>query len=135
MPVRVDKWLWCIRFYKSRTLATEACKSGRVKLNAISVKPSFLLKGNETLQIGKNGFQFHIKVEQLIDKRVGAPIAITCYTDLTPEEEKNKFQAWFKGKAAAEFRERGSGRPTKRERRDIDDFKDNQFDFDAFDVE
>jgi ribosome-associated heat shock protein Hsp15 len=125
--VRVDKWLWSVRIFKSRTLATNACKKGRVKIEGLSVKPSYTLERGEVLEVKKNGFNFTLKVVDLLQKRVGAPIAQQCYEDLTPEEELNKFNDWYVGKAKTEFREKGKGRPTKRERRQIDDFKDDWF--------
>ena len=125
--VRVDKWLWSVRIFKSRTQATDACKAGRVKVNGSIVKPSYSLQRGEKVGVRKNGFDLEFKVVDLLQKRVGAPIAQKCYVDLTPAEELNKFQDWFVGKAAAERREKGAGRPTKRERRDIDRFKDKHY--------
>jgi ribosome-associated heat shock protein Hsp15 len=77
--------------------------------------------------VRKNGFDFQFKVKELIQKRVGAQIAQTCYEDLTTEEELNKFKDWYVGKGKIEFREKGVGRPTKKERRSIDDFKEDFF--------
>ena len=125
--VRVDKWLWSVRIFKSRTLATDACKSGKVKIEGIAIKPSYQVQRGETLEVRKNGFNLVFKVVDLIQKRVGAPIAQKCYEDLTPAEEMNKYNDWFVGKAASEQRGRGAGRPTKRERRDLDRFKDDRY--------
>ncbi len=125
--VRIDKWLWSVRIYKSRTLATDACKSGKVKIAGESVKPSYSLQRGEEVEVRKNSFNFRYKVIDLIEKRVSAPLAQACYEDHTPEEELNKFNDWFVGKAAAERRERGAGRPTKKERRNIDRFKEDLF--------
>ena len=121
--VRIDKWLWSVRIFKSRTMATDACKSGKVKIGGSSVKPSYLLERDETVEVRKNGFDLTFKVVDLIQKRVGAPQAQLCYEDLTPQEELDKFKNWFVGKAASEKREKGAGRPTKKERRQIDGFK------------
>ena len=121
--VRIDKWLWSVRIFKSRTIATDACKSGKVKIKGINVKPSYLLEREELVEVRKNGFDLQFKVVDLIQKRVSAPLAQQCYEDLTPAEELNKYQDWFVGKAAAERREKGAGRPTKKERRTIDEFK------------
>lgn len=121
--VRIDKWLWSVRIFKSRTLATDACKSGKVKIKGTSVKPSYLLERDQLVEVRKNGFELQFKVIDLIQKRVSAPIAQECYEDLTPAEELNKYQDWFVGKAAAEKRAKGAGRPTKKERRTIDEFK------------
>lgn len=122
---RIDKWLWSVRIFKSRTLSTDSCKSGKVKIKELNVKPSYLVTVGETVHVRKNGFNLLFKVDKLIDKRVSAPLAQVCYTDLTPEEELNKYQDWYIGKASPERREKGAGRPTKRERREIDEFKDD----------
>ena len=122
--VRIDKWLWSVRIFKSRTLATDACKAGKVRIKGEQVKPSYLMVVGEEVTVKKEGFNFEFKALQLIEKRVGAPIAQTCYTDITPAEEKSKYDAWFlNGMPANEKRERGTGRPTKRERRELDGFK------------
>ena len=121
--VRVDKWLWSVRIFKSRTIASDACKGGRVKIDGTTLKPSYMIQEGNTLQVKKEGFNMTFKVIKLIDKRVGAPIAQTCYENLTPEEEMNKFKDWFVGKSPAEQREKGAGRPTKRDRRAMDKFK------------
>jgi ribosome-associated heat shock protein Hsp15 len=125
--VRIDKWLWSVRIFKSRTIATDACKEGKVKFNGVTAKSSQLIQVGDQLEVKKEGFNMQYKVLNLIEKRVDAPIAQACYQDLTPEEELNKFKEWFVGKSGAEFRERGAGRPTKKERRVIDDFKDHTF--------
>lgn len=123
--VRVDKWLWSVRIFKSRTLATDACKAGKVRIGDEPVKPSYLIAPNEVVTVKKEGFNFRFRAIQLIEKRVGAPIAVTCYEDITPAEEKNKYNTWFlNSMGSAEKRERGAGRPTKKERREIDHFKE-----------
>lgn len=124
--VRVDRWLWSVRIFKSRSISTDACKTRKVKLDDKPLKPSYLLKGNETLQVQKEGFNLIIQVEKLINKRVSATLAEPCYKNLTPEEELNKYKDWFIGKAAPERREKGTGRPTKRERRELDGYKEDQ---------
>jgi ribosome-associated heat shock protein Hsp15 len=122
--VRIDKWLWSVRIFKSRTIATDACKGGKIKLGSTNAKPSTLIAEGDIVSVKKDGFTFEFKALQLIEKRVGAPIAITCYEDVTPPEEKDKYNAWFlNGQPTGEQREKGTGRPTKKERREIDDFK------------
>lgn len=125
--VRIDKWLWSVRIFKSRSIATDACKSGDVKVSDKTVKPSYLLSREEQVSVKKNGFIMQYVVIDLITKRVSAPLAQACYKDCTPEEELNKYKSWFIGKAKAERREKGAGRPTKRERREIDGYKQYQF--------
>ncbi len=121
--VRVDKWLWSVRIFKSRTIASDICKSGRVKINGASLKPSYMLKGGELLEVKKEGFNMKYKVVSLINKRVSATLAAPCYENLTPEEEMNKFKDWYVSNAPVEHREKGAGRPTKRDRRAIDRHK------------
>lgn len=122
--VRVDRWLWSVRIFKSRSLATDACKTRKVKIDDKPIKPSYLIKKGEVLQVQKEGFNLIIEVVDLINKRVSASLAEPCYNNMTSQEELNKYKDWFIGKAAPERRERGAGRPTKRERREIDGFKD-----------
>ena len=123
--VRVDKWLWAVRIFKSRTLATDVIKKGKVSTaDGEPLKPSSNVAVGDRLQVQKEGFNLDIEVVKLLNKRVGAPLAVTCYVDHTPEEEMNKYKDWFVGKSKGEFREKGAGRPTKRERREIESFKD-----------
>ena len=122
--VRIDKWLWSVRIFKSRSMATDACKAGKVKIKGVSVKPSYLVEREELVEVRKNGFNLQYRVVDLIEKRVSATLAEPCYENLTPADELNKFNDWFVGKAKPEQRERGAGRPTKRDRRSLDKFKD-----------
>ena len=128
--VRLDKWLWAVRLFKSRTMATDACKAGKIKLNGHSLKPSYLIIVGETIEVKKNGFNLIFKVNQLLETRVSAVLAAPCFEDLTSADELNKYRDWCTGKAGAEFRDRGEGRPTKKDRREIDEFKDMYFDED-----
>lgn len=128
--VRIDKWLWSIRIFKTRSLSTEKCKSGKVSMDGKNLKPSYLIKEGEIVQVRKEGFNLTLKAIKLLEKRVGAPIAVECYENLTSEEEMNKYNDWYIGKARSEFRAKGSGRPTKRERRDLEGFKEGYLDFD-----
>lgn len=123
--VRVDKWLWSVRIFKSRTMAANACKNGKVRLNGTTpLKASSSIKKGELLHVRKNNFNLIFKVVELIEKRVSAKLAEPCYENLTPAEEMNKFKSWFVTNAPGEYREKGAGRPTKKERREIDDFKE-----------
>ncbi|MBK9330505.1 MAG: RNA-binding S4 domain-containing protein [Sphingobacteriales bacterium] len=119
--VRIDKWLWAVRIYKTRTLATDACNAGKIKIDGVAVKPAFLIKVGQTIHISRQGEKWVYKALKLIEKRVGAVIAAACLEDLTPPEERNKllFPSVF-----YEVRDKGVGRPTKKDRRDIDRFKD-----------
>ncbi len=124
---RIDKWLWSVRIFKSRTLATDACKAGKVRIGEAVAKPSDGVAVGDHVHVRKEGFNLEFLVKQLIEKRVGAPLAMECYDNLTPAEELNKYADWFVGKSGVEKRERGTGRPTKRERRDIEIFKGKRF--------
>ena len=115
---RIDKWLWSVRVFKTRTIATDACKAGRVKLNGNSLKASYSIKIGDVIVVKKDSFNLSFKVVQLLEKRVSATLAQAAVENITSEEEMNKFKSWF-----AETRDRGAGRPTKRERRDIDGYK------------
>ena len=123
--IRIDKYLWSIRIYKSRSLAIEACRDGKVKLHDLPVKSSALVAVGDVIDVYKDNFRFKYKAIQLIEKRVSAVLAKLCYEDLTPADELNKYKSWFIGKGGPERRERGAGRPTKKERREISDFKDH----------
>ena len=124
---RIDKWLWSVRIFKTRTIAADACKNGRVKIQSKLAKPSSFVLVGEIVEVKKEGFHLKFRGEQIIEKRVGAPIAEKCYTNITPAEELNKYTEWFVGKSQPEIREKGAGRPTKKERRESDEFKDYRF--------
>ncbi|MGB0839084.1 MAG: RNA-binding S4 domain-containing protein [Chitinophagales bacterium] len=128
--IRVDKWLWAVRVFKTRSLASEACKAGRVKIEGKSVKPSYQLKLEETVSVQKGQEKRIVKAIKLIEKRVGAKIAVACYEDFSPPpppRPKDLQKAVFYDFPVA-LRKRGTGRPTKKERRELDniveDFSD-----------
>ena len=125
--MRVDKWLWCVRIFKSRSQATDACKKGRVKINDQPIKPSAMVSPKTILQVRKDHFDLVFEVLALLKTRVSFTLAQPCYENLTPEEEYNKFKSWYIGKARPEIRDKGSGRPTKKERRELDEFKEDYF--------
>lgn len=129
---RIDKWLWSVRIFKSRTIASEACRNGRIKIGNNVAKPSAMVCVGDVVQVKKEGFNLSFKVLKTIEKRVGAPLAVACYLNITPESELNKYQLWFA--ASPVLRDRGAGRPTKKERRDIERFTDNA-DAEAFDFD
>ncbi|MEM9258559.1 MAG: RNA-binding S4 domain-containing protein, partial [Bacteroidota bacterium] len=97
--VRVDKWLWAVRIFKSRTLAGDTVRQGKVRIGGKVVKPSTPVTVGDRIQVQKNGFNLEYEVVRLLAKRVGAPIAVTAYVDHTPQEELNKYKDWFVGKA------------------------------------
>lgn len=124
--LRIDKYLWAIRLFKTRSLATEACKAGRVKLNGQNVKPSYLVKQGERYTIQKGIERKEILVTGLLERRVDAKTAVLYYEDHTPEEETFKFKSTFH--APILKRDRGTGRPTKKDRREIDELKEDWWD-------
>jgi ribosome-associated heat shock protein Hsp15 len=124
--LRIDKYLWAIRAFKTRSMATEACKAGRVKLSGQSIKPSHLVKVGETYTVQKGIERRVIKVTGLLERRVDAKTAVTFYEDLTPAEETQRFKSQFHSPVLQ--RDRGTGRPTKRDRREIDGLLDGDDD-------
>ncbi|HOW08417.1 MAG TPA: RNA-binding S4 domain-containing protein [Bacteroidales bacterium] len=125
--VRIDKFLWSVRIYKTRTIATEACKKGRIIINDIQVKPSRIISAGEIIVVKKPPVSFTFRVIEPVENRVGAKLAGNYVEDLTPEEEKQKLE--FKNAGFSGYREKGTGRPTKKERRDLDNFFDGFDDF------
>jgi len=109
--VRVDSWLWAVRVYKTRSAATTACRAGHVRVNGEKAKAAQSVRIGDELRVRIAGFDRTLIVRQLIVKRVGAPLAAVAAEDRTPVREPTAMLA---------VRDRGAGRPTKRERRDID---------------
>jgi len=128
---RIDKWLWTVRIFKSRTIATDACKAGKIKINGTEIKPSASVSRLDKIEVRKNGFNFQFEVKELLKNRVPAPIAKECFQNNTPVSELEKYNDWFNGKKSSVLRAKGTGRPTKKDRRSMDDFSD----FDEFDEE
>ncbi len=120
--LRIDKYLWAIRLFKTRSLATDACNAGRVKLNGQNIKPAYAVKIGDAFQIQKGIERKTIKVIDLLKQRVDAKTAVQFYEDLTPEEETQAYKSAFH--APVLRRDRGAGRPTKRDRREIDNLRD-----------
>ncbi|MDR1847278.1 MAG: RNA-binding S4 domain-containing protein [Bacteroidales bacterium] len=120
--IRIDKFLWSVRLYKTRTLAADACRLGKVKCGNISVKPSHEVKIGEVYTVKIEQFSKTIKVKQLLNGRISAKSVDDFIEDLTPKEdyEKQKLIRTF----SFEKRDKGIGRPTKRDRRDIERIKD-----------
>jgi len=121
---RIDKWLWAIRIYKTRTLATEACKAGKIKIDGQAVKPSRQLKLMEIITISQAPLTKTIRVKTLIHNRISAKLVPENADDLTPAEEYEKLK--LIQEVNGERRDRGVGRPTKKQRRLIDLLKDDK---------
>ena len=119
--LRIDKWLWAVRIFKTRSQAAEACKKGRVLIDDVQVKPSRVIKIGEVVLNKRPPVTYQYKVLGLLGKRQSATIAADYVEDITPEEEKAKLD--MKRYSGFEIRDRGVGRPTKKQRRLIDDLK------------
>lgn len=118
--MRIDKYLWCIRLFKTRNMATEACKKGHVKINDSNVKPAKEIFGNEIINIRKNQMNYEIAVIDIPKSRVGAKLVDLYRKDMTPKEELERLDLLKFTKN--HHRKKGTGRPTKRDRRDIDEY-------------
>ena len=118
--MRIDKYLWCIRLFKTRNMATEACKKGHVKINDSNVKPAKEIFGNEIINIRKNQMNYEIVVIDIPKSRVGAKLVDLYRKDMTPKEELERLDLLKFTKN--HHRKKGTGRPTKRDRRDIDEY-------------
>lgn len=131
---RIDKWLWAARIYKTRTLASDACKNGRITINGALAKPSRTVKVGDQVGVKKSPITYSFRVLQTIEKRVGAKLLPEVLENVTPPEqyellEMNRISGFVD-------RARGTGRPTKKDRRALDDFAetpiflDEDFDLD-----
>ena len=120
--VRIDKWLWAARLFKTRAIATDAIKGGKVKMDDTPVKPSREVKEGDVIQVQIEQLHKVVQVKSVIKNRVPAKMVPEVYTDLTPPEEYERieFMHAYKG----EYRDRGAGRPTKKERRMIEKMKE-----------
>jgi ribosome-associated heat shock protein Hsp15 len=122
MKCRLDKYLWCVRLTKTRSIATEEVSKGRFKLNSESVKPAREVKVGDIIQVQKNSAIFSYKVLEILDKRVGAPLVVNYLLDITPEEEIQKYKEY---QAAQRVYRETDGKPTKKDRRELDRFLDD----------
>lgn len=124
--MRIDKYLWCVRYYKTRSIATQACKKGHVKVNGASVKPSREVYPTDKIELRKNQINYQLTINDLPERRVGAKLVDIYRVDTTP---KTEFEAQELLKYSKDYyRKKGSGRPTKKDRRDIDNFYDDEDD-------
>jgi len=123
--VRIDKWLWAVRLFKTRTLAAEACKKGKVILQNIPVKPSRNVKVDDVVCIKRNPILFSFKVLALSENRMNAKLVPDFMLNVTTSDQLELIEL---GKLSGQpGRERGTGRPTKKERRELDDFTEPTF--------
>ncbi|NJY63557.1 RNA-binding S4 domain-containing protein [Salinimicrobium sp. CDJ15-81-2] len=120
--MRVDKFLWCVRYHKTRSIATEACKQGKVRVNDAIVKPSREVYPTDKLTVRKNQINYQIEVLDLPKSRVGAKLVNLYINDVTPREEFEKLELLKYSRDY--YRKKGTGRPTKKDRRELDDWFD-----------
>lgn len=124
--LRIDKYLWAIRAFKTRSVSTEACKAGRVKLNGQNLKASHIVKIAEVYTVQKGSDKKVIEVTGLLERRVDAKTAVNFYKDITPLEDTVAYKSMFHTLNLS--RDKGAGRPTKKDRREIDDLQEGWFD-------
>jgi ribosome-associated heat shock protein Hsp15 len=123
--VRIDKWLWAVRLFKTRTLAADACKKGKVIIQNVQVKPSRNVKVGDVVSIKRNPFLFSFKVLALSENRMNAKLVQDFLLNVTTADQLELIEM---AKLAGNMgRDRGAGRPTKKERRDLEDFIDPEF--------
>lgn len=124
MEARIDKWLWAVRLYKTRSMATDACKKGQVAVNGVNMKPSKMVKEGDVVSVRKPPITYTFRVLKAIENRVGAKLVSEMLENITPKEQYDILEmSRISGFAN---RMRGSGRPTKKERRDLDEFLGNE---------
>ena len=118
--MRVDKFLWCVRYFKTRSIATDACKQGKVRVNDAVVKPSREVYPTDKLTVRKNQINYEIEILDLPPSRVGAKLVNLYINDVTPKEEFEKLELLKYSQDY--YRKKGTGRPTKKDRRELDDW-------------
>ncbi|MDR1585410.1 MAG: RNA-binding S4 domain-containing protein [Prevotellaceae bacterium] len=125
MEVRIDKWLWAVRLFKTRSLAAEACKKGKILIKGVAVKPSRMIKTGDVVCVKRNPVLFSFEVLALSENRINAKLVPDFMKNVTTADQLELLEL---GKIAASTgRDRGTGRPTKKERRDLDDFLEPVF--------
>lgn len=134
MEARLDKWLWAARIFKTRTIAAEACKNGRVMIDGVKMKPARMVKEGDVIQVRKPPVTYSFRILKAIQNRVGAKLVPEVLENVTTPEQYELLE--MSRISGFVDRARGTGRPTKKERRDLDDFitpeyfSDFDFDFD-----
>ena len=130
--VRVDKYLWAMRIYKTRSIAADACKNGRITMNGVQLKPSRTFKIGDTFSVRKGPVTFTYRILNLTENRLGAKLVPEFLQDITTHDQLELLE--LARMASQSGRDRGTGRPTKKDRRDIESFMSDNY-FDAFDEE
>jgi ribosome-associated heat shock protein Hsp15 len=123
LTIRIDKWLWCTRIYKTRASANDACSTGRVRLNDETAKPATKVRVGDTISVRRKDRTVIVEVVQLLEKRVGAALAGDAVIDKSPPAPERASRGEMVIDPRVARRDRGSGRPTKRDRREIEKFR------------
>ena len=121
--MRLDKFLWSVRYYKTRTLASDACKKNRIKVNGVVAKASREIIASDTLEVKKDQINLSFRVIQVPKNRIGAKLLTLHIVDTTPKEEYEILE--LRKLSQDYYREKGEGRPTKKDRRDLEDYIDD----------
>jgi ribosome-associated heat shock protein Hsp15 len=122
MALRIDKYTWAVRLTRTRSQASELISKGKIKINEVDVKPSRDVKVGDIIQVHKNSAVFSYKVLELLEKRVGPKLVSIYIEDITPIEEVDKYKTYQEAQRV--YRDMGTGRPSKKDRRMLDDFLD-----------
>ena len=130
--VRIDKWLWAVRLFKTRSLAAEACRKGKVLVRGVETKPSRNIKVGDVVCVKRNPVLFSFEVLGLSENRMGAKLVPAYMSNVTTSDQLELFE--LSQIAARNNRDRGTGRPTKKDRRELDQFFDPDF-FDESDLD
>ena len=125
---RIDKWLWAVRIYKTRSIAAEACKKGHVSIGERTAKPAHNVRVGDIVNVKKTPITYSFKVLQCAEHRVGAKLVPELMENVTPQEQYNILE--MSRMSGFIDRARGTGRPTKKERRDLDTFVEESYDMD-----
>ena len=123
MSCHLDKFAWSVRLAKTRSQAAEAISKGRIRLNGETTKPAKEVKLGDEVSLHRHTAVFTFKVLQLLEKRVGAKLVTEYVLDITPDEEREKLKVYQASQSV--YRQHGSGKPSKKDRRDLDDFLEN----------
>ena len=127
MEIRVDKYLWAMRIYKTRSIATDACKCGRIKMNGVEVKPSRTFHVGDVFTVRKGPITYTYRILQLWGNRIGAKLVPEYLQDITPKEQLELLE--LARYAAQSGRDRGTGGPTKKDRREIEQFFSDDYNY------
>lgn len=131
--VRIDKWLWAVRLFKTRSIAIEACKKGRITIKGITIKPSRMVKVGEIIEVRRSPITYSFEILQLAENRMGAKLVPGFMKDVTPPSQLEILE--LSRISGFVDRARGTGRPTKKDRRDLDQFAEDYSFFDDWDIE